>query len=265
MSTITDPARELSDLVRGLNINTDALFAEGLSELFGVEAWSSEFYQIIFAISHRVDELASITDTLRLDDDQRQEAKEGLRTIQMAFRPEGLLNVFNHSQRMYLSPEQIKPLSLLSAVIRPIRSYPKLDENEKADILAMVSDLLGWLEDRQLSEQDFIRQSLVEGLKQLKFRLERITWLGWGYTLQSLRDVIAAYFALERGFPRANENTSAHAMMKMLGDFVRDFFRKAGFAKDTIETGDFMLKFYGTVQLALAGQTTIAGLLSHAS
>lgn len=264
MPTNTDPARELSDLIRGLNLNSDVRFDQGLAQLFGVEAWSSEFYQIIFTISSRIDELIEMTDALPLDDDHKSETKEGLRTIQMAFGPNGLQNVFSHSQRHYLSLAQIAPLSALSGLVRPIRPYPKLDESERADLLATVDTLLGWLDEHQLSEQDFIRQALIEGLRQLRFRLERIKWLGWGYTLQGLRDVIAAYFALERGFTQEGTNPPAEAMIKLVGDFVRCFFEKAGFAKDTVERADFMLKAYGTVQLLIAGQTTIAGLLTHA-
>lgn len=78
------------------------------------------------------------------------------------------------------------------------------------------------------------------------------------------RRPIAAYFALECGFPRDGSNPPAQAMLKIVGEFVRRFFEKAGFAKDTIELGDFMLKAYGTVQLLLAGKTTIAGLLPYA-
>src|SRR3546814_20122012 len=75
-------------------------------------------------------------------------------------------------------------------------------------------------------------------------------------------DLIAAYFALERGFPQAGSNPPAQKLLKLVGEFVRGFFEKAGFAKDTIELGGFMLKAYGTVQLLLAGKTTNIGRAS---
>lgn len=265
MPTKTDPARELSDLIRALNFRSNKRFDEELAKHFGVDAWSSDFYQIIFTISSRIDDLVALTDSLPLDDDHKAETKEGLLTIQQAFGPSGLQNVFAHSQQNYLSAAQIAPLSALSGLIRPIRPYPKLDDDEQAELLAMVDELVGWLDEHQLSEQDFIRQALLDGLMQLRFRLERLKWLGWGYTLQGLRDVITAYFALERGFPQDGTNPPAQAMIKFVGDFVRGFFEKAGLAKETIEAGDFMLKAYGAVQLLIAGQTTIAGLLTHGS
>jgi hypothetical protein len=262
MPTKTDPARELSDLVRGLHIPPSVRFDEGLAQLFDVSVWSSSFYQIIFTISSRIDDLVALSDNLELDGDQLSETKEGLRTIQQAFGPNGLQNNFSHSQSQYLSPAQIAPLSVLSGLVRPLRPYPKLDEDELSEILEMVDTLIGWLDQHQLSEQDFIRQALLDGLRQLKFRLERIKWLGWGYTLQGLRDVISAYFALEHGFPRDGSNPPAEAMLKQVSDFTKDFLQKAGVVKETVELGEFMLKAYGAVQLALAGGTKVAGFLT---
>lgn len=263
MPTKTDPARELSDLIRSINLPAKKRLDQGLADLFGVSPWSSEFYQIIFTISSRIDELIAMVDTLPLDDDHKAETADGLRIIQQAFGPNGLQNAYSHSLQQYLSPATVAPLSALSGLVRPIRGYPKLDDTEHAELLATTDELLGWLNDHQLSEQDFIRQALIEGLTQVRFRLERIRWLGWGYTLHGLRDVISAYFALERGMPQDGTNPPAEAMIKLVSKFVRGFFEKTGFAKDVIDTGDFMLKAYGTVQLLIAGQTTVAGLLSH--
>ena len=264
MPSKTDPARELSDLIRGLSLNARNRFDDELAANFGVEAWSSQFYQIVFTISARIDELIALTDELPLDEDHKVETKDNLRVINQAFGPNGLQNQSSHAHAHFLSQTQVAPLTALSGLVRSVRRYPKLDDDEQAELLAMVDQLISWLEDHQLSEQDFIRQALLDGLRQLRFRLERIKWLGWGYTLQGLRDVIAAYFALERGFPQDGSNPPAQAMLKFVGEFVQGFFEKAGFAKETIELGDFMLKAYGTVQLLLAGKTTIAGLLTYA-
>lgn len=264
MPSKTDPARELSDLLRGLSLSPNRRFDDQLARNFGVEAWSSHFYQIIFTISARIDDLVALTDELPLDDDHKVETKGNLRVIQQAFGPSGLQNNSSHAIGSYISPTQVGPLTALSGLVRSIRPYPKLDHNEQAELLAMVNELIEWLEGHQLSEQDFIRQALLDGLRQLRFRLERINWLGWGYTLQGLRDVIAAYFALERGFAQDGSNPPAQAMLKLVGEFVRSFFDKAGFAKETIELGQFMLKAYGTVQLLLLGKTTISGLLTYA-
>lgn len=264
MPSKTDPARELSNLIRGLSLNPNERFDDQLARNFDVEAWSSQFYQIVFTISARVDELIVLTDELPLDDDHKIETKDNLQVIRQAFGPNGLQNQSSYALKQYLSATQVGPLTALSGLVRSVRPYLKLDETEQFELLAMVDELIGWLEDHQLSEHDFIRQALLDGLRQLQFRLERIKWFGWGYTLQGLRDVIAAYFALERGFPQDGSNPPAQAMLKLVGEFAQNFFEKVGFAKETIELGDFMLKAYGTVQLFLAGKTSIAGLLTYA-
>lgn len=264
MPSKTDPARELSDLIRGLNLSANKPFDSELARNLGVDPWSSDFYQIVFTISARIDELIALTDELPLDEDHRVETKDNLRVIREAFGPNGLRNASSHARDHYLSSTQVGPLTALSGLVRSVRLYPKLDDDEQAELLAMIDELIIWLFEHQLSEQDFIRQALLDGLHQLRFRLERIKWLGWGYTLQGLRDVIAAYFALERGFPQNGSNPPAQAMLKLVGEFTQNFLKKAGFAKETIELGDFMLKAYGTVQLLLAGQTTVVGLLTHA-
>lgn len=264
MPSKTDPARELSDLIRGLSLNSNKPFDHELARNLCVEAWSSEFYQIVFTISTRIDDLIVLTDELPLDEDHRFETKENLSIIKQAFGPNGLRNPSGHALQHYLSQTQVAPLIGLSGLVRPVRPYPKLDDDEQAELLSMIDELLGWLAEHQLSEQDFIRQALLDGLNQLRFRLERIKWLGWGYTLQGLKDVIAAYFALERGFPQDGTNPPAQAMLKRVGEFAQNFFEKAGFAKETIELGEFMLKAYGTAQLALAGNSTIVGLLTYA-
>lgn len=264
MPSKTDPARELSDLIRGLRLRSDKRLDGELAQNLGVEAWSSQFYQIMFTISARIDELAVLIDELPLDDDHKVETKDNLRVIQQAFGPNGLWNHSSHALGNFLSPTQVAPLTALSGLVRSVRPYPKLDEDEQAELMVMINELISWLEDHQLSEQDFIRQALLDGLCRLRFRLERIKWLGWGYTLQGLRDVISAYFALERGFAQDGSNPPAQAMLKHVGAFVRGFFEKAGFAKEVIDIGDFMLKAYGTVHLLIAGKGTVVGLLTYA-
>lgn len=147
--------------------------------------------------------------------------------------------------------------------MRPLRNYPKLDEAELTEVIELVDQLLAWLTEHQLSEQDFIREALIVGLETFKFRLARIHWLGWGFALQGLKDVIYAYFALERGFPEPNQNTTAAAALKKLEDLVKQVLAKTNYLKEVMETGDFMLKTFGAIHLAIAGKQTVAGLITH--
>jgi len=265
MPTITDPARELADFVRNLKIPRDHQADVGLAALWGVEPWSSGFIRIIAVISERAEELKDLTDATSLDPDQKDEMKRNLEATRQAFCQNGLGQPWRHSLDNYLSPATIGPLSMLSGLIRPIRSYPKLDDEEVTDLFAQVAELRSWLIEHQLVEQDFIRQALIDGLDQLLFRLERIKWLGWGYTVDSLRDVVGAYLALERSMPTEGINPITEAMVRGVGNFIKSFYDKTRVAKDVVETGDWLLRAYGGVMAVTHGSTTIAGLIGHTS
>lgn len=263
MAKETDPARELYDLIKSLALQHDQRLDNELARHFDVAPWSSEFFQIVFTISSRIDELIALTDEVALDQDLKAETKAGLQTIQTAFGTTGLHNASHHTMQSYFSDAYVAPLRGLSGLVRPLRSYPKLDEVELAEIIDLVDQLLDWLNEHQLSEQDFIREAIIVGLSTLRFRLTRIHWLGWGFALQSLKDVIYAYFALERGFPEPDQNTTAAASLKKIHEFVKQVFEKTNFIKEGVETGDFMLRAFGAVHLAIAGKQTVAGLITY--
>lgn len=262
MSTITDPARELVDICARLTINTSRSGQEVLAEAFGVEAWSTEFFQILFLISQRVDGLIQIVEVLEMDPDLRAEAVQHIRAIQYSFTPNGLQNAWSHSVSHYISPANVGPLKMLVPQVRAAKSYPKLDGEELAEILSLVEELSSWMEERQLRENDFVRQAIIDGLDQFHFRLSRIEWVGWGYSLQALRDVIGAYLALERGTPDLAAAPDADAVLRKVASLVSSVFDKIKVTKEFVETGDFMLKAYGATTLLIQGKQGIAGLLT---
>lgn len=263
MTTITDPARELADICASLNHGHNKKGAEVLSAAFKVPAWSTEFYQIIFTISGRIDELKSLVSDLDMDDDIKEQARQHLDQMMLAFTPQGLGNTWSHSLQNYISPANVGPVRMLSAQVRQIHSYPKLDASEIAELVGLIDVLLEWLETHQINEQDFIRQAIVEGLKHLRFRLSRVEWLGWGYTIQSLRDVIGAYMALERGIHKKGMNPDAEAVLKKTAALVTKLFEKIRFAEGAVQTGDFMLRAYGVATLITQGKQPITALLSN--
>jgi hypothetical protein len=181
--------------------------------------------------------------------------------MKQAFNIDGLMNGWAAHGRVHLGAQNIQPIKMLSAMVRQKVSYPKLSNDELTELLGQIDDLTTWLEEHQTKEQDFIRQAILDGVRQFRFRLERIGWFGWGYTLESLRDVIGAYMALERGLPAQGVDPVAEAVLKKVGAFVKDFYEKTKFAKDVVDTGDFMLRAYGAVSL-LAHGGSVAGLLT---
>lgn len=265
MSNLTDPARELADLCASLNHSSNKNGADVLSKTFGVPSWSAEFYQIIFTITDRFNSLKELLSRLDMDDDIREAAYGNIEQMKLAFTPNGLGNSWSHALQSYLSPANVAPIRMLSAQVRPLQSYPKLEDGDIEELNGLVQTLLDWLSEQQLSEQDFIRQALIEGLKSLQFRLTHVRWLGWGYTLQSLREVIGAYMALEKGAGNLSEHPDADAILRKTAAFVRAFFEKVSTVKEAADTGVFMLQAYGAATLMIQGGQSISGLLQNLS
>jgi len=259
MPTITDPARDLADLciaLRGVNPNIQGF--QAIAELFGVAPWSADFYELVFAISKRMNGLQSVISNIsELDSDLKSQAVDHLEVIKQAFSQGGLNSTWSHSIQHYISLEHVNPIKMLSPSVRAVQPYPKLNAEEQAELLSVVDELLIWLRDFQIKEQDFIRQVIIDGLEQFRFRVERVSWIGWGYTLESLREVIGAYLALERGLdPHAAPDGGA--VLKKVEAGLKFVFDKVGLAKDTTEKVQWLIEGYKNISaLAIAGKGVV--------
>jgi hypothetical protein len=252
--TLTDPARELAELCHALTgANQQAVGYTALAAMFDVQPWSPDFYQIVFTIGRRIEALRVIVSELsELDDELKGLALAHLDQIAGAFGQGGVSSTWSHAVTNHLSPAHVGPIRMLSPLVSKVQTYPKLDAEERAELLAVVDELLGWLRDHQLKEQDFIRQAIIEGLEGFKFRAERVQWLGWGYTLESLREVIGAYLALERGLD-PNKSPDAGALLMKLATGVQAIFKAMGTVKDAADKTQWMLETYKTLSaLAVA-------------
>ena len=236
---------------------------EHLATNFRVRAWSSEFYQIISCIIDRCDNLIKIVNTLDMDDELKGDAIDHIQMVQAAFGRGAMMN--NWSTASYgaslLSGSNIQPIKMLSPIVRMKVSYPKLGDEDIANLLADTAEFESWLLDHQIVEQDFIRQAMIDGVRQFRLRLQKIRWLGWGYTFASLREVIAAYKLLESNIDPIS-NPDAEAVLKKGASFFVKVFAKVGVAKETVEKADFLLKAYGAINLIEQG-TSATGLLTH--
>lgn len=264
MTTVTDPARELADICMRL---TDGVSTKGddfLAAKFQVPVWSTQFFQIIFCISKRADDLVDILQQLDIDNDYRIEFASHIDQIKQAFSPNGLQNAWSHSVINFISPSNVNSVKALSGLVRPFISFPRLNEDEVVEVLGLVEELLDWLKEHQLAERDFVRAALIEGLEQFDFRLRRINWLGWGYSLNSLRDVISAYLALERGTLDIDSAPDAGAVLKKTAGCIKAIFGKIGTVRETAGDVAFMILAYEQIVSIAQGTTPVAGLLTFA-
>lgn len=262
-AAMTDPARELVELCEALfDYNERHVLGEDyLASRFDVPVWSRQFYQIIFTVSERVDLLVKIIGTLDLDEDFRSDIQDHVKAILLAFTGPALRDHWESNGQKRVSPTNVQPLKGVSGLVRAKIGYKKLSEEEIADTLNQVAQLIDRLDGLQISEQDFIRQALIEGLYQFKFRLEKVRWLGWGYALDSLREVVAAYVMLERTGVSPENNPDAAAVLKLVGDLLKSVHKRVQTAKGVVESGDFLLKMYGAGALWYQGKPFVAGLL----
>ncbi|MGX7875058.1 hypothetical protein ACVDG5_022080 [Mesorhizobium sp. ORM6] len=261
----TDPAREIVDICKLLGGSSDQPGDKHIASVIGVEQWSRDFYEVIFSITERLELLLRVLVELEMDEDQREEIRGHINSIKGAFSRNALVQQWNIKSGglSILKGPHTAAINAISPQVRAKIWYPKLDDAEAKEIVGLIDSLLTWLQDIQLSEQDFLRQALMEGLQRCRTRLDRLKWLGWGYTVESLRDVIGAYMALERGFPDAAQtNPPAAAVMKKTLDTLKSISEKVGLARDVTDNGRFLIEIYGWA--ALAKQSGIAGLIASA-
>lgn len=260
MATLTDPAKEFSALLSKLTVKSEKSGDAFLSEFFNVPVWSYEFVEIIYFISQRIELLEGFIN--ELDDEHiREHLLHNIREIRQAFSTRGFAQQWQATVQNFLNPANMGPILVLSPSIKGKCQYPSLTESEISELTDEVNTLETWLREHQLKEQDFIRQALLDGIAQFKARLKHVKWLGWGYTLQSLRNIIAAYMALEIGFPDRTQAPDAGAVIMKAEAFLKSVFEITKTAKDVFETGEFVLKFYGATELFINSSQAIQGLL----
>jgi hypothetical protein len=228
-----------------------------LAETFQVQAWSPEFVEILFTISKRCEVVIDLVQRLPLDEDLRADAVAHVREIAAAFNLNGLQTPWNSHGCKRLARENVQPLKMLSATVRQIQAYPKPTPEDIENALADIDLLLEWLSEHQLQESDSIRQALIEGLKLFRFRLQTLGWVGWGHAMDSLREVVAAYFALEHSI-NITPDTNAEAMLRKISAGLKSISAKIGVAQGVYDKGKFLLEIYGAAR-AVGDVTSLFG------
>lgn len=263
MTDTTDPALELAELCDRLHVNSNERGDTFIGTAFGVEPWSAEFLEITHSIVERTVALEALLEGMKINQAVRSGAAAHLAQIRQAFTLADFANPWSSRGQRHVGPEHSSPIRMLSAGIPEQYRYPKLTADEADELIQMVDQLLEWLKDEQLRERDFIRESLIDGLERFRFRLERLEWFGWGFSIQSLRDVILAYLALERGL-KPNEDPKASVLLEKVGGLLRAVFKYASGAKDVGETAEWLLGVYrAAVIVAPTATGYVVGYLTH--
>lgn len=261
MVSRTDPAKEIVDFFQNLDGESTKSGDTYIAEKLNLEPWSRDFFETLFSVKDRIETVRALLSSIDLDEDQLEAANNHLNQVSKILTKQMLSQPWRASNSI-IAQGHVNAINMLSYSVRQKVSYPKLDKDEIAALLINIENLLSWLQQHQLSEQDFIRQALIEGLQLLKSRLSGTGMLGWGYTLSSLHDVIAAYMALERGFPDPEmSNSTAAAILKKTGDLIESLWKAVGHAQEFKDRGELVLQIYGAV--AVVKDSGIAGYLAN--
>lgn len=265
MTKTSDPARDFTDLC--LRLRSQPVKIAGASFLaseFEVTVWATDFMLILASIHQRIDALRSMIGGTDLDEDLKRTASDCLEAIRRAFTIDGLTNQWEYSVLNHLTDAHLTPVRMTSGYVRLLNGYEVPDDAELAEIITEIEALIGWLSDINLTDKDFIRESLIEGLQGFLFRISRVGYFGWPDAFESLKAVITAYMALERGMPDPNASPPYEAAAKKVSEFLLKTFERVKFTKEATEVGDWLLRGYGALQAIGHAQPAIAGLLTHA-
>jgi hypothetical protein len=166
MTKTSDPARDFTDLclrLRSKPVKTSG--ASFLASEFEVTLWATDFMLILASIHQRIDALSSMIGETDLDQDLKRTASSCLEAIRRAFAIDGLTNQWEHTVLNVLNDAHLTPVRMTSAYVRLLSGYEVPDDAELSDIIHEIETLIIWLSDNNLTDKDFIREALIEGLQ----------------------------------------------------------------------------------------------------
>lgn len=257
MASLTDPARELSEIAKRLEISDSQPGARFLAEQFGVESWSTDFMRIITCIMERADLVTDILRNSDLDQDHKDNALEHVWLFKTGFTGPALGNHWNSGGHgLVIMKNHGAPIQFLSQTVRPVIKYPKLSEEEIAELIEAIDQYLAALANSD-EGPDFVRQAISDGLGMFRFRLDKLSWMGSGYALTAFREVIEIYRLSDSQFTTSS-NPDAGAFLSGFLDILHLFKSKVDNAKGWTDSAGSVWNAYGlasrfTTPLLLAG------------
>lgn len=239
MAETTNLANELFELCEKLDVASKDAGDIFLAEAFGVIPWTRDFFQVLSAITERIDALEQIIESLNVRQTVKSNAIQHLERIRGAFDKNALVNPWQQYGLQAINAPHRDPILSISAALTSY-DFVRPSNDERLTTLEESRELLEWLEDFQLSENDFVRDCIIVGLKQFIFRLERMDWFGWAQTAASLSELLSAYLALERGLDAEAHPQAVALMRKVLAKLSIPLKILSG-GRELKENGDFAL------------------------
>lgn len=230
MASLTDPARELGEVAARLMTGSNESGDRFLAREFGVERWSTEFMKVVTCILERADLVARIISASDLDEDHKESALDHIRGFKSGFVGDALRKPWHDAGHgITLMKDHGGPIKFLSPTVRPVVSYPRLNDEEIAELIEAIDV---YLEEVRANEDEpaFVRQAIIDGLTAFRFQLERIGWMGAGYALSAFREILIIYDMSGREI-RHPGDLDAGAFLSGLWGIITSFKEKADAAK----------------------------------
>lgn len=243
MATMTDPARELSEIAQRLTQSSNAKGVDFLAGQFGVEAWSTEFFRIVTCILERADLVADTISRSTMDEDHQRSAAEDLEGFKSAFTRGALINNWNNAgSGLTLVQQHGRPLQYLSPTVRQVICYPRLSDDEIVELVAHIDRYSAELRASE-EELPLVRQGILDGLALFRFQLTHIGWLGAGYTLAAFRELMLVFDWANRQQPDSDDLNPRAALSGLLS-ILKAFKGHVDAAKGWRDTGETIWKAY---------------------
>ena len=254
---LTDPILELVATLRDLRFSVDRRGYDALSEKFGVEPGSSDFALIISLILKRMEHVSDLIMAIdEVDDVVKERQVTCISNLRRAFSPATLTHNWktNGGGPEMLAEQFLVGVEALQSHARKVQPIPKLTDEELEQLLLRVSECRQKLEELQHNDSDFVRQSLIDGIKSFELSLTHFKWLGWDNAFKSFEQAFLLYLIEEHGMDPSKSGNSKHAeVFKEAGVWIRQFWQIARRAKEHKEVLDFISDTFDSGTKLLGG------------
>lgn len=241
---LTDPIIELVSALRDLRFSVDAKGYDALAKKFGVESGSSDFALIVSLILKRMESISELIRGMdEVDDTVKDRQITCISNLRRAFSPATLSNNWkaNGGGPGMLAEEFLVGVESLQSHARQKQPIPRLTDEEVSELLHETEIFRIFLEELQSEEKDFIRQSIIDGVREFELSLKHFRWVGWAQCFQSFKQTYLTYRILETGdHPNYSSHPRYSEALKSARSLVRRFLDVANRAKTDKEAIEFL-------------------------
>lgn len=245
MTNLTNPALELGTIATKLTQSVGTSGAKFLAAQFDVPVWSTDFMKIIACILERADLVDAIVQRSDLAQITKDTARTAIATFKSGFTGNSLTASWNtQGSGMTMMDRSGSIIQMMDGAVKLEVRYPELTPKDAAELIALIDEYAAALNQTD-GTPPFVYHAIIDGLSMLRFRLEKLGWVGSGYTLQAFREVSAIYNTVSHVIHETNPD--AEAMLKGMLNILTVMKAKVNAAKGWTDAAKAVYLTYGAV------------------